>query len=69
MVTWWVPAEDGQPGRLPMITELAPGTADECVDWACPVRLPWMIKRKVRLVIRAYTATAVVTAMLEDETE
>lgn len=63
---WWSEREDGRPGGLPVIAELHGGTPAEVIRWACPVRLPWQRQpRRVRLVIRAYTATANVTVALE----
>jgi hypothetical protein len=47
------------------VSELATATPSECVRWACRVRLPWQMRPRVQLVIRAYTATAEVTVALE----
>ena len=62
---WWNEREDGRRGVTPDVVERAPGTAAECVRWACRVRLPWHMQPRVQLVIRAYTATAEVTVALE----
>lgn len=62
---WWSEREDGQRGQTPVIVERHGGTADETVRWACRVRLPWHMRPRVQLVIRAYPETAAVTVALE----
>lgn len=62
---WWSDREDGQVGKTPSIVEHHGGTDAEVVCWACRVRLPWQMRPRVRLVIRAYPATSAVTVALE----
>lgn len=64
-MSWWIESEDGRPGRVPVVSELATATPAECVRWSCRVRLPWQMRPRVQLVIRAYTASADVTVALE----
>lgn len=60
--------EDGQPGGHVEITETGTGTVRECVTFAFAIVLPavWG-KRRRRLVIRSYSATAKVTVDEEYE--
>ena len=62
---WWSDRDDGKPGHVPGIVEQASGTAAEVVRWTSRVRLPWHMRPRVQLVIRAYTTTAEVTVALE----
>lgn len=58
-------AEDGWP-RVQAHTVLSrEGRGDEAIRVEMPVRLPWSLAPRVRVVVRAYQATGDVTIALE----